>query len=664
MKIPVVRRLVSYNLASLSLRRPPVLARSESLLLLALHAVGLVVLAELARVPLWVAVGAVSILALGSVLPRARGIVSPALLAPFWFVYAALAIRFGWIRLAGGDVPGYFEYALPDLRVLLRFEFLTSAAILYGALIALALLLSRGRALRFAAGGLAGVLFLWAAAEYFGHRTSGVTGSDPYAYVQMAIDLVRRGSFAHRFELFPLISSAQLEWFPFLHVGYRLPYNASGDAITVWSPGGSVAYALAYAVGGEGALYAVNPLFSLAGALVSALLAWELTRFETNTRRVVISSTAAFLLLTSREIVNWAGVTMTDTQALVLTTLAFYAALRVYRGDAWHWALLAGVFWGAAYGMRHTQLVIGFGLLLLVFLSPARLRNLAFLCGAAFLMALPDLWYHHVYLGNWLEPESQELALFSFNAILPTLAAVGQSAFVAAEFGWLVLFALSGIWFYARRARVENFALLLWLAAALSLQLPYAALRLRDLIPQFPIIAFYVAFGVVASVGALEARQSLLASAGAACVIFLALTLSLARVWNTLPRVYQPAPPRFGAMTQAQRASFDAIGQLTPANAVIGASLNSGALDLYARRIAFRPVDWCRDASCEALDKFLAVTQESGRAVYLLEDDAALEPVLDRLRKTHHAERIAELDVPLFGDAPIVHPGALWKISK
>lgn len=664
MKIPVVRRLVSYNLASLSLCRPPVLARSESLLLLALHAVGLLVLAQLARVPLWVVAGAVLILTLGSVLPRAREIVSPALLAPFWFVYAALAIRFAWIRLAGGDVPGYFEYALPDMRVLLRFEFLAGAAILNGALIALALLLSRGRALRFAAAASAGVVCLWAGAEYFGHRTSGVTGSDPYAYVQMAIDLVRRGSFAHRFELFPLISSGQLEWFPLLHVGYRLPYNASGDAITVWSPGGSVAFALAYAMGGEGGLYVVNPLFSLAGAPVSALLAWELARFETYTRRVVISSAAAALLLTSPEIVNWAGVTMTDTQALVLTTLAFYAALRVYRGGAWHWALLAGVFWGAAYCVRHTQLVIGFGLLLLVFLSPARFRNLAFLCGAAFLMALPDLWYHHIYLGNWLEPESQELALFSFNAILPTLAAVGQSAFAAAEFGWLVLFALLGIWFYMRRARVENFALLLWLSATLVLQLPYAALRLRDLIPQFPIIAFYVAFGVVATIGALEARQSLLASAGAACVIFLALALSVARVWNTLPRVYQPAPQRFGAMTQQQRASFDAIGQLTPANAVIGASLNSGALDLYARRSSFRPADWCSDARCKPLEEFLSVTQREGRAVYILEDDAALEPVLDQLRKTHDIALVAELDVPLFGDAPVIHPGALWKISK
>jgi hypothetical protein len=128
--------------------------------------------------------------------------------------------------------------------------------------------------------------------------------------------------------------------------------------------------------------------------------------------------------------------------------------------------------------------------------------------------------------------------------------------------------------------------------------------------------------------------------------------------------VFQPAPPRFGAMTQAQRASFDSLARLTAENAIIGASLNSGALDLYARRSAFRPADWCSPANCKALDQFLVVTQEQGRAVYVLQDSAALAPVLNRLRKTHHVEHIADLDVPLFGDGPIVHPGALWEISK
>ena len=660
MNVPVFARLVSYNLAALALTPLQFLSRSETAALLVCHALGLLALAQLTRVPLWIVVVVIAIFGIAAFLPRAREMLSPALLAPFWFVYAALVGRVIWLRLAQGEVPGYFEYTLPDARVLLRFEFVVAAAVLYSALILLTRLFSpRGRALMFAALGGAGFLFVWATAEYFGHRTFGATGSDPYAYVQMGVDLVTRGSFAHRFELFPSFVAKQIEWFPLLHVGYRLPFNAMGDAITVWSPGGAVAFAVAYALGGERAVYVVNPLFSILSACVSALLAWELTFRETNTRRVVIASFTAALLLTSRELVNWAGVTMVDTQALVFSTLAFYGALRVYRGGAWQWALLAGVCWGAAYQARHTQLVIVAGMLPLFFFAPARWRSLAILFASAFGVALPDLWYHQLYLGSFLTPESQELALFSFDAIAPTLWAIGQSVLVGAEFGWLILFAAVGIYFYARRARVENLALLLWLGAALAIHLPYAALRLRDLIPQFPIVAFYIVFGMVTAVGALWAKQRALTSFTAALIIFFALELNLARVWNTLPRVFVDAPPRFGAMTPAQRAAFDAIAQVTPPNAVVGASLNSGAIDLYARRNAFRPADW----SPQALRDFVSVTQGKEREIYLLEDNNSLARVLDELRGAYRIERVTTLDVPLFGNAPIANPGALWKVE-
>ncbi len=653
-------RLWNYNLAALELTRPPRLARAAAIVLLACHAVGLLALAQVMRAPLWIPALGIVFFGGAALLPRWRAVFAPALLAPFWFVYVGVALRFVWLRLARGDVPGYFEYALPDARALGRFEFLIGAALLYSALILGARVLPpRGRALRFAALLGVGALFVWAGAEFLGQRTFGATGSDPYAYVQMGVDLVTRGSFAHRFELFSLLASKQIEWFPLVHVGYRLPYNAWGDAITVWSPGGAAAFALAYALGGESGLYLVNPLFSLGSALAAALLAWELTRRESKTRRIATASGAAALLLTSYEIVNWAGVTMADTQALLFSTLAVYAALRVYRGGAWQWALLAGIFWGAAYQARHTQLVIIVGMLPLFFLARTRGRNFIILFASAFVVAVPDLWYHQTYLGSWLAPESEELALFSLNAVAPTLVALGQSVLVAAEFGWLVFFIAAGIIFFARRARIENGALLLWLAAALLIHLPYPALRLRDLIPQFPILAFYAAFGMVAPVGALWAKPRAWARVSAAALIFIALELNLARVGNTLPRVWNPAPPRFGAMTQSQRAAFDALAQFTAANAIIGASLNSGAIDLYARRSAFRPADW----SDSAWREFLVVTQGEKRDVYILEDNAALSRAVERLRAAYSLERVATLDVPLFGDKAVLNPGALWKVE-
>lgn len=654
-------RLLSYNLSALALTRPAALALADLGALLALHALGLGIVAQLMRAPWWLVGGAIALFAAAQFAPRVREIFSPALLAPFWLLYATIIVRFGWIRIAGGVVPGYFEYAPPDLRALLRFEFVVGASLLYSALIFIAQRLPpRARALRWGALSAVIALFVWAGAEYFGHRAFGATGSDPFGYVQMGVDLAARGSFAHRFELFSLVAAKQIEWFPLVHVGYRLPFNALGDAITVWPPGGAVAFALAYALGGESALYGVNPLFSILSAGVSALLACELTRRETKTRRIVIASFVGALLLTSYEIVNWAGVTMVDTQALVFSTLAFYGALRVYRDGAWQWALLAGICWGAAYQARHTQLALGAGMLPLFFYATARVRNVSILCASAFVVALPDLWYHQIYLGSWLAPESEELALFSVNAILPTLWTIGPRALAAAEFGWLILFALPGIYFYTRRARLASIALLLWLNATLWIHLPYAALRLRDLIPQFPIVAFYIAFGGVTVIGALWARQRAWASFAAASLIFLMLELNLARVWHTLPRVMQEPPARFGALSQAQRAAFDEITRITPPNALIGASLNSGALDLYARRRAFRPADW----SAAAFREFILVTQDEKRAIYLLEDNASLTRVLDALRGEYRIERVATLDVPLFGDEPVAQPGALWKITR
>lgn len=661
----MLSHIVSYNLSALAFTRPPTLARIETCVLFALHTCGLAVLAQLARVSLaWILL-IVAFFAAAYLVPRLRELVSPALLAPFWFVYVAIALRFFWIRFARGDVPGYFEYALPDARVLLHFEVLVAAAILYAGLIFAAFVLpSRRNAFVLFAMGGAVVTPVWAAWEYFGHRTSGATGSDPYAYVQMGVDLITRGNPGHAFRLFPFLSETALAWFPILHVGYHLPFNEIGDAVSVWSPGGAIAFAIAYALGGEGALYWVNPLFSMMGALVAALLAWELTVRESRTRRVVVSAMVCAILLTSHEIVNWAGVTMVDTQALVFSTLAFYAALRVYRTGAWRWALAAGIAWGLAYQVRHTQLVIASGFVPLLLLAPSayktRLRNVAIVGAAAFAVALPDLWYHHAYLGNWLTPESEELALFSLQAIVPTMWAVGQSAWIAAEFGWLSIFVVCGIVLYGRRARIENSALVLWLLAALAIHLPYPALRLRDLSPEFPVVAFYAGYGMVGSVSALWSRQRVWATLAAAGVIFLALQLSLLRVWNTLPRAMEPAPARFGAMTAAQRVSFDTLAQLTPPGAIVGASLNSGAIDLYAHRDAFRPADW----SDSDLNRFLAITQGETRGVYILQDNAALERVLENLRGMYRVERVATLDVPLFGDAPVTDAGALWKISR
>src|SRR5581483_10951315 len=183
--------LIRSNLSALALIRPSSLSFAACLLLLAIHALGLFSLVRLAQWSLLLVAAMIGIFLVAVFLPRVRAILSPLVLAPFFFVYLALIVRYIFIRLLHGDVPGYFEYALPDLRVLLQFAPLVLAAALYSFLILVAFgMNSRLRALVLTSIIVIGAVLGWAVTEYFGHRTFGATGSDPYAYVQMAIDLV------------------------------------------------------------------------------------------------------------------------------------------------------------------------------------------------------------------------------------------------------------------------------------------------------------------------------------------------------------------------------------------------------------------------------------------------------------------------------------------
>ena len=94
--------------------------------------------------------------------------------------------------------------------------------------------------------------------------------------------------------------------------------------------------------------------------------------------------------------------------------------------------------------------------------------------------------------------------------------------------------------------------------------------------------------------------------------------------------------------------------------AVIGSSLNSGAIELYTQRMTFRPEGW----SEAELDAFLRMALRTHAGVYLLEDSAGMGRVVDGLRSRFRVVGASvALDVPLFGDGPVAHVGALWRIE-
>jgi hypothetical protein len=100
----------------------------------------------------------------------------------------------------------------------------------------------------------------------------------------------------------------------------------------------------------------------------------------------------------------------------------------------------------------------------------------------------------------------------------------------------------------------------------------------------------------------------------------------------------------FGYLVREQRASFACIAELTPPNAVIASSLNSGALDLHSQRLAFRPSGWSGDQ----LLKFVRALHAENTPVYFLDDGKELADSLQTLRAHFQLEEIVQLDLPYY----------------
>lgn len=659
-------RLVRAQLVALGFLRPEPLQPLEQIVLLFLHAIGLAAIARLLALPPILVILPIAAGAIFQFQRALPGLVfSVTCFGPFAFVYAVIAIRFFYIRLLHQTVSGYFAYSLPDWRVpLLALDVATKAAFGYAVLIALALALnSRSRAALCTALTLSIISVSWAGVEYFNSRTFGATGTDPYAYVQMGIDFASHFAATHRFALFQLVSKQTIAWFPIVHAGYHLPFDLQGNAVSVWPSSGAIAYGILYKVVGEHGLYFVNPLFSLASVLMTGLLAWELTTSESIGVRSLTAAGSIAVFATSNEVVNWAGITMVDSQAAFFSMLAVYLGLRARRSSDLGLSVLAGLALGAAYSVRHTQLVLALGIAILLGFADAplklRVRNLMAAGMAALLIVLPDLWYHQIYLGGWLHPESEELASYSFNVLPQTLGQLTASLFTGYEFGWVWLFIIIGAVIFARASIVEFVVLATWLLASLALHLPYPALRLRDMLPELPILVFFGVYGTFKSIQIALYFHRPLARLVGATLIFVALDLFILRIWNTIPLVTEPPIPRFGYMTALQRQSIGSLNKLTPPNAIIGASLNSGPIELYAGRSSFRPADW----SASDLRIFLETAVRSNLDVFLLEDNSSMATVLTDLRHDYRLTQVDKLDVPLFGDGQIAVPGALWHLQ-
>jgi hypothetical protein len=591
-------------------------------------------------------------------------------LAPLLGAYA-LTLLWLLYRALGITIVGWQGLAFPNpLFSLFYVDAIVLAAVTYTVVAQLYVVSTHlGRPARFwrwVLAALALVTAAWALTVYFGQRTHGATASDPYAYAQMGVDLAERGTFLHRFSLFQEVMPLGIPWAPLQPVGYHIPRNDLGDCPSVWATGASALLAAGYKLLGEVGLYVTTPVVALLALAATWALVHEALRDESRGLRDMVAGLTVALLASSPEHVDRLLVPMADAAAQLFTVLTLLFLLRAVRAmrqtaagsQGLAWWFLAGASFAWAYWVRHTQLVLALAALLALGLATSsrdRRPRSGFapalaLSAAALLFALPDIAYRWRWFGGPLATETTELPLMALRHVGPVAWEMLRAALAAGEWGYLFPFALFGTCQLARRHRRAALILGTGFAAVLIVHLTYHSLRLRDLISLFPLVDLAVAYGAITLVRrawglSRDARQRLgPALLPVAAITWIVLSLALAR-WTMIDNLWKPGWASFGYMRAEHRAAFDRLTELTPSNAVIGASLNAGAVMMYTGRDAIRPYDSWTTAEW---DTFLQAMQASGRPVYLLDDGGLMATFIEAEAARHRLAPVEELAVPLF----------------
>ncbi len=501
---------------------------------------------------------------------------------------------------------------------------------------------------------LIGTSILWAGRVYLTIRAQGATASDPFAYIQMAVDFGDHQTPRHEFELAPFVADHELPLGPLAHVGYLSPDPDTGKSATVWPVGYSVLMGLGYAIGGEPILYLFTPLMGILTLFVTTLLGYEILQRWPIEKRLVSAGIAAILLATSFQQIERLVVPMADIPAQIFTVLTFVLAFRAIRERTALFAALAGICLGIAFAVRYTQVLIGPVVLLLFVLDYGQTHSkrklieaVLWFGGAAALMALPVLWYHHMAFGGPFEVGSKELGLFNIRYVPDTAQAMLRDLLTEREFYYLSPFVLWGIirlWMSFRR---ETITLLAWLVIITGFHLFYAALRLRDLLPQFPILVLVAGVGIIDMLYH-AARLSRYQNIGRVAVAFGIVVLVWLRTDDAIRLAITPTFNTFGLLTADQRDALDDLESITPPNAIVVVSLNSGPVSLYANRETVRPYEW----SDEEWLTFIQVALESGYPLYLLRDGYEMEAPLQLTRTQYDVMPVGTFFLPYF------YPGA------
>ena len=323
---------------------------------------------------------------------------------------------------------------------------------------------------------------------------------------------------------------------------------------------------------------------------------------------------------------------------------------------------LAGLCIGIAFGIRYTQVLIAPAIALALIVGrptaddrpPGNIGGQSSVVGGptisaiftaalcATLAALPTLAYHAVAFGSAFQTGSDELKHFSLALLPQTVLRVGGELLWYREFGLLVPFILIGLIGLWRSQRRMSLILLSYVLPVLIFHMLYSYLRQRDLLSIFPIFYLWAAIGFVTLIQRITSAKLRLASATA--LITLVCLLLLQRSIETIMLPITRGFGAFGYLVREQRQSFDTLATLTPENAVIACSLNSGAVDLHAQRLSFRPAGY----TPEQLTKLVRALHSESRPVFLLDDGKELAESIQTLRDQFTLTEVGQLDVPYY----------------
>jgi hypothetical protein len=330
--------------------------------------------------------------------------------------------------------------------------------------------------------------------------------------------------------------------------------------------------------------------------------------------------------------------------------------------------LLAGLCFGWAYWVRHTQLVLALPIVLAILLGNrsessdnrqvARHHLASYVwptvafSAAALIAALPDIIYRWRVFGGPLATETTELHLMRLEYMAGVAWQMLRDTLVAGEWGYLFPFAMYGTYRLARNRQREAIVLGSAFLAVLLVHLTYRSLRLRDLLSLFPLLQIAVAYGAVLLIQHARSytrnrdNQARLGEAVLPVLLigWVILSLALAR-WAMVDNLWKRGWASFGYMHSEHRAAFDRLGDLTPPNSIIGASLNAGAVMLYADRDAIRPYDsW----TVEEWRTFVEAMRADERPIYLLDDGRLMAQFIEQEKARSRLTPIAQLEIPLF----------------